>query len=842
MKERDANSLLSHYRIVSKIGAGGMGEVYLAQDTKLDRKVAIKFLNEEFSNDEEKLSRFVREAKAASALNHPNILTVYEIGEVDGTNYIATELIEGTTLRQHLALKEPLPLNTILKIGVQVAEALSAAHQAGIIHRDIKPENIMIRRDGYAKVLDFGLAKLSESPPVGLATGSSGSEDATRIQINTNPGVVMGTVSYMSPEQARGNPTDARTDIWSLGVVLYEMLARRVPFTGDTSSHTIVSILEKEPLALEKVPAELQRIVRKALTKDADMRYQSARDLLIDLKNLRRDLDIQGELERSIIPNREAAIGSIDDKATQVYASGSLATHSGQAPATQQPSSASSLEYAVTQAKSHKVATAIAGIVLLAVVVTVAYLIFLRKGNSSAGQIKSIAVMPFINEGGNSDLEYLSDGMTDTLISSLSQLPNLNVKARSSVFRYKGKETNPQTIGKDLNVQAILNGLIAQRGDQLTVTLELVDTQTENVIWSDQYKRRQADLVSLQSEIARDVSTKLRTKLSGTEEKKIAKTYTADPDAYQFYLKGLFYWNKRTPESLKTALDYYNQAIAKDPMYAQAYAGLALTYVLLPEYSLMPPREALPKAKAMARRALELDEALAEAHTALGYSLFSYDWNFPEADREFQRAIELNPNYATAHQWRGETLNASQRFDEAVAEGKRAVELDPFSLIANHSLGISYWYSRQYDQAIGQYRKTIELDPNWYIAHWFLGSVYEAKGLPREAIAEYQKAVSLNNDPYVLSFLGHVYGASGRKDEALKILAQMNEIAKQRYVAAYSFATVYAGLGDNDHAFQWLERSYQDRGYDITYFKVDPQFDNLHSDPRFADLVRRVGL
>jgi tetratricopeptide (TPR) repeat protein len=397
-------------------------------------------------------------------------------------------------------------------------------------------------------------------------------------------------------------------------------------------------------------------------------------------------------------------------------------------------------------------------------------------------------------------------------------------------------------IGKELNVQAILNGRIAQRGDQLTLTLELVDAQTENVIWSEQYNRKQADLVSLQSEIARDVSSKLRTRLSGTEEKKVAKTYTANPEAYQLYLKGLFHWNKRTPESLKTSLDYYNQAIAKDPAYAQAYAGLALTYVLLPEYSVMSPREALPKAKAMARKALELDETLAEAHTALGYSVFSYDWNFPEADREFQRAIELNPNYATAHQWRGETLNSVQRFDEAIAEARRAVELDPFSLVINHALGWSYLCARRYDQAIEQYHKTLEMDKNWYLSHWFLGYAYEGKGLTREAIAEYQKAAALNEDPYVLSFLGHVYGATGRKDEALKILAQMNEMAKQRYVPPFNFAMVYAGLGDNDQAFQWLERSYQDRGYDLAYLRVYRQFDRLHSDPRFADLVKRVGI
>jgi TolB-like protein len=618
------------------------------------------------------------------------------------------------------------------------------------------------------------------------------------------------------------------------------MLAKRVPFTGDTASHTIVSILEKEPLALENVPAELQRIVRKALTKDADMRYQSARDLLIDLKNLRRDLDIQGEIERSIIPNREVPTSAISENETRFYDSAGT-TRSGQVTPTQNVKS-SSLEYAVTQAKSHKLALAIVGVGLLATAVTVAYFVFLRKANDTPGQIKSIAVMPFMNESGNTELEYLSDGMTDTLISSLSQLPNLSVKARSSVFRYKGKETNPQTIGKDLNVQAILNGRIAQRGDQLTLTLDLVDAQTENVIWSDRYIRKESTLIDLQSEIARDVSTKLRTKLSGTDEQKVAKTYTATPEAYQLYLKGLYHWNKRTPESLKSSLDHYSQAIAKEPAYAQAYAGLALTYVLLPEYSVSSPHETLPKAKSMARKALELDETLAEAHTALGYSLFSYDWNFAEADREFQRAIELNPNFATAHQWRGETLRASQRFDEAIAEGKRARELDPFSLIINHALGLTYLYARQYDQAIEQFRKTVELDQNWYNGHLFLGFGYEAKGLHREAIAEYQKAVALNEDPYALAFLGHVYGVSGRKDEALKILTQMSEIAKQRYVPAYSFGMVYAGLGDKTQAFQWLERSYQDRAYDVIYLNVDPQFDSLHSDPRFADLVRRVGL
>src|SRR6266404_3073113 len=468
--------------------------------------------------------------------------------------------LERFFMREHLSHKESLQLNTILKIGVQVSEALSAAHQAGIIHRDIKPENIMLRKDGYAKVLDFGLAKLSE--PGAVATGSAGSEDATRAQVNTTPGMVMGTVSYMSPEQARGKETDARTDIWSLGVVLYEMLAGKVPFTGETVNHTIVSILEKEPLLLTNVPAELQRIVRKSMTKDVEMRYQSAHDLLIDLKNLRRDLDIKGELERSMVPNRAATTESANENQTHFYASGSAAvTKSGQAAATHSvATSSSSLEYAVTQAGSHKFITAIIGVLLVGVILTAGYFTFVSRGGSTK-QIGSIAVMPFVNESGNADVEYLSDGMTETLINSLSQIPHLSVKARSSVFRYKGKEIDPKKIAAELNVQAILTGRVVQRGDQLTLNLELIDAQTEHTLWGNRYERKSSELVALQSEIARDVSNRLKTKLSGAEVANIEKNYTVNPEAYQPYLKGRFQWNKRTIEALKQAAEFFKQAI-----------------------------------------------------------------------------------------------------------------------------------------------------------------------------------------------------------------------------------------------------------------------------------------
>jgi serine/threonine protein kinase/tetratricopeptide (TPR) repeat protein len=840
-KELPAGSSLSHYRIVSKIGAGGMGEVYSAQDTKLDRKVAIKFLHEEFSKDADKLGRFIQEAKAASALNHPNILTVYEIGEVDGKNYIATELIDGQTLREHLSHKESLQLNSILKIGVQVSEALSAAHQAGIVHRDIKPENIMLRIDGYAKVLDFGLAKLTEKKAVTI--GSEGSEAATRVQVNTTPGLVMGTVSYMSPEQARGKVTDARTDIWSLGVVLYEMLAGKVPFTGETVNHTIVSILEKEPLLLENVPAELQRIVRKAMTKDVEMRYQSARDLLIDLKNLRRDLDIQGELERSVVPNRAATAESANENQTQVYASGSVAaTKSGQAAATQSvTTSSSSLEYAVTQASSHKFATAIIGVLLVGVISTVAYFAFVSRGGSPK-QISSIAVMPFVNESGNADVEYLSDGMTETLIKSLSNLSSLDVKPRSSVFRYKGKDTDLQTIAKELNVQAILNGRVAQRGEQLTLSLELVDVQKNSVIWTEQYQRKQSDLVSLQSEIARDVSTKLKAKLSGAEETKVTRTATADPEAYQAYLKGRYYWNRRTAENLKKAIEQFKLAKDRDPNYALAFVGLADCYAVLNEYAGTPTSETVPQSKAYAERALAIDGQLAEAHATLGLVHESL-WQWGEAEKELKQAIELNPNYPTAYHWYSIFLKNVGRNDEAEATIKRAQELDPLSSVIAVNVSRMYQLQNNHDASIENSLKLIELDPNFGPAYEYLSLSYLKRGRNAEAIAAAEKAAALTNRAGItLGDLGYVYATTGKRSEALAVIKELEaKYARKEAIGQY-IAAVYASLGDKDKAGEWLEKDFQARNGKLVEVRWHHQSEALRDDPRLKDLLKRMGL
>jgi len=433
--------------------------------------------------------------------------------------------------------------------------------------------------------------------------------------------------------------------------------------------------------------------------------------------------------------------------------------------------------------------------------------------------------------------------LTESIINSLTRLPNLKVIARSSVFHYKGKETDPMAVGKELGVRAVLTGRIMQRGDSLKISVELVDVRDNKQLWGEQYERKVSDLLSVQREIAKEISSNLRLKLSGAEQTRVTKHYTENAEAYQLYLKGRYFWNKRTGEALKKSIEYFNQAIEKDPSYALAYAGLADAYVLLSPYSAGSPQESYPKAKAAAKRSLELDETLAEAHSSLAQALVLYDWNLPESNREFQRAIELNPNYATAHHWYGYgNLVTMERFDEAIAEMKRAQELDPLSLIINAEVGMPYFYARQYDKAIEQFRKTLEMDQSFYYTHIFLGMAHEMKGSFQEAIAEYQKAKQLNDDPFVLALLGHAYAVSGKRDEALRTLDQLKEIAKQRYVGAYGFAIVHAGLGDKDQAFQWLERGYQDRALEMTRLKVDPFLDNLRSDPRFADLVRRVGL
>ncbi|MDQ6652311.1 MAG: protein kinase [Acidobacteriota bacterium] len=831
---------LGRYEIRSKIGEGGMGEVYLAQDTKLERTVALKILPANVAADRQRMQRFIQEAKAASGLNHPNILTIHEIEQIDSRHFIATEFIDGETLRQHLNAGR-VKIAEALDISVQIASALSAAHAAGIIHRDIKPENIMRRRDGIVKVLDFGLAKLSER----TGTGAVDTEAATKALVQTEPGVVMGTAAYMSPEQARGIDTDARTDIFSLGVVLYEMLAGRAPFAGETTADIISVLLQKEPQPLStlapEVPAELQHIVSKALRKDRDERYQTVKSLLVDLKTLQKELDFAAKLERGTAPPELKGSGgeikSGDGRAAVSTASGAAS------PITNEGSRASlNAGHIVSEIRQHKRGFIVALSVLILAVVSLSYWFYVKRSrtvNSTA--IESIAVLPFVNASQDPNADYLSDGIAESLMNSLSQLPNLKVMSRNTTFRYKGKEQEAQKVGRELNVRAVLTGKVQQVGDQVVINVSLDDAVDSHHIWGEQYVRKFADILTVQREIAKEVSTSLRLKLTLVDEQHLAKRSTDNVEAYQLYLKGQYEWKKHTEEDLRKSVEYYYQALTKDPNYALAYAGLAASYTVLGN-SYLPPNETFPKAKAYATKALEIDETLAEAHVVMGAARLLYDWNWAEAERELKRAQALDPNNAEAHNLYGYYLKAMGRLDEANVETRRSQELDPLSLMINTDVGVNSYYARRYDEAIAQNEKTVNLDPRFFIAYLWLGQAYEQKKMYAEAIATFQKGMNeAERHPQLLASLGRAYALAGQPDKAQKALDELREMSKSRYVSPYLIAVVYAGLGDKDQAFAWLEQAYQDRSFFLIWLKVEPRFDSLRDDPRFQDLLRRVG-
>jgi serine/threonine-protein kinase len=828
-----SGTILGRYEIRSKIGAGGMGEVYLAQDTsELGRTVALKIVPAEVAKDKDRLQRFTQEARTVSNLNHPNILTVYEFGQTDSGSFIATEYIDGVTLREHFSDRR-LKLVDVLDLAIQIVAALNAAHEAGITHRDLKPENVMVRKDHIVKVLDFGLAKLAPNS----AQNAIDSEAGTKVLVQTEPGLVMGTASYMSPEQSAGKLVDQRTDIWSLGVLLYEMLAGRVPFQGKDIHRQIVAIQEADPPPLsqtvEGVPDRLEEIVDKCLAKDKEERYQSAKDLLIDLRNLRRKLDVDAEIERTVAP----ALRSTSGGASRASTTGSQMNAATNSAA--QTSTTSSAEYFVTGIKQHKLAAAIALLVLISGIALGAYYL---RGRNSETALESIAVMPFVNESGNADVEYLSDGMTETLIKSLSNLSSLDVKPRSAVFRYKGKDTDLQTIAKELNVQAILNGRVAQRGEQLTLSLELVDVQKNRVIWTEQYQRKQSDLVSLQSEIARDVSTKLKAKLSGAEETKVIKTATADPEAYQAYLKGRYYWNRRTAENLKKAIEQFKSATDRDPNYALAFVGLGDCYAVLNEYAGTPTSETLPQARAYAERALAIDGQLAEPHATLGF-VNDNSWQYGEAEKEFKRAIELNPNYPTTYHWYSILLKNVGRNDEAAAMIKRAQELDPLSSVIAVNVSRMYHLQNNYDASIENSLKIIELDPNFAPAYDYLALSYLKLGRNAEAIAAAEKGVDLSKRAGIaLGDLGYVYAAVGKRAEASDKIKELEEKYTRKEAIGQYIAAVYAGLGDKDKAFEWLEKDFQARNGKLAEIRWQIQFEPLRDDPRFKDLIKRIGL
>jgi serine/threonine-protein kinase len=821
---------LGRYEIRSLLGEGGMGEVYLAEDRQLGRRVALKILPAELTDNVERLRRFGQEARAASALNHPNILTIHEIGQSDGAHFIATEFIDGETLRARIERSRLSP-EEALDIAAQTAAALAAAHEAGIVHRDIKPENVMLRRDRLVKVLDFGLAKLTTTP-AGEASG--GSQAPTKVRVKTEPGVVMGTVSYMSPEQARGRELDARTDLWSLGVLLYEMVAGRTPFDGETQSDVLASILKSEPAPLRtldaEVPEELERIVSKALAKDREERYQTAKDLLVDLRRLKKRLELRAELERASPANRPTA--PRPDRPQSENATEILEAR----PTSSAPSATESI-------RKHRLALAASSALLLAAV-AVGYWFFKSRtpsGRDGSAPVESIAVLPFVNASGNPDVEYLSDGITESLINNLSRLPALRVIARSTVFSLKGRDLQPQQVGRQLNVRAILNGRVVQRGDTLSVQVDLVDADSGAEMWGEQYQRKQADILLVQDEIARDVTDRLKLRLTGDERKLLTKHYTNNSDAYEFYLKGRFHYYKGSEAEWHQALDDFNQAIAKDPDYALAYSGVADCYGIASAW-LMPPTEAYPKIQEAALKALERDNTLADAWAELAsYKLF-YEHDWPGAERELKHALELNPDSADAILYYSFYLYASGHTDECLALLKRALQSDPLSLPLNTNLGETFYYARRYEDSLAVSRKALEIDPDAIFPLLFAGDAYQQKGDYQAAVAQFQRMRQPEDNPWALASLGNVYAVSGRRDEALKMLAELEASGKRRYVSPYFFALIYTGLGDKDQAFAYLDKSFDEHNDYLIYLKVEPLFDPLRSDPRFADLLRRVGL
>lgn len=799
---------VSHYKITRKLGAGGMGEVYLAEDTKLERTVAIKILPAEMATDPERMRRFVQEAKAASALDHPNVAHIHEIGESDGLHFIAMQYVEGQSLDAKIQGK-PLDSGEIVNIAIQTVDALAESHSKGIIHRDLKPANIMISSRNQVKILDFGLALISRSAQ---------SDEASHLStmVKTESGIVMGTVPYMSPEQALGQRVDHRSDIFSLGVVMYEMATGRRPFTGNNPMETVGRITQMQPEAISRfnydIPLELERIIRKCLEKDRDQRYQSATELLIDLKTLKRDRE-----------------------------SGILKSASNIAPV-------ATPEAVAIPAKRTWSRSKIISLTALAVAVLVLAALGFYRWMETSETIRSLAVLPFVNVNARPEVEYLSDGITESIINNLSQMQKLRVMARGTVFTYKGKEIDPRNVGRDLNVDAVVTGRMVQQGDTLVVSADLVRTADGAQIWGAQYDRKLSEVIELQSDISKQISEKLKLRLTGEEESQITKRYTENVDAYQLYLQGNFYLNKRTEDGEKKALQLFQQAIDKDPKYALAYTGIADGYTLLGLQGAVtggfPPNEVMPKAKAAAIKALEIDETLAEAHASLAHILWLYDWDWPRAEKEFKTSINLNPNKAIVHGRYALYLSSMGRKDETVGEGRVfAQQLDPLSPAANMILGIAYFFLRQYDQAIQQLRDTIELDPNFATTHYYLGESYLQEGRFEEAIAEMQETVTLSHRlPLGLAGLGHAYAVSGRRDEAQKMLEELKPLSKERYVSSYCTAIIYANLDQKDQAFEMLEKAFVERENAMNLLKVDPRLDSLRSDPRFSSLLRDMHL
>jgi len=737
---------ISHYKILEKLGGGAMGVVYKAKDVKLKRNVALKFLPSEWSDDSESKEHFIKEAQAASALDHINISIIYEVDETrDGQIFMALAFYEGETLKKKVQ-RGLLKLEEALDITIQAARGLDKAHEMGIVHRDIKPANLMITKDGVVKIVDFGLAKLALQ------------------EKQTQAGNIMGTIAYMSPEQVRGEEVDCRTDIWSLNVVLYQMITGKLPFQGAYEQAMVYSILNEEPAPIRNLPAQgssrLNKILSKALAKDLQSRYQKVAEFLGDLRKLK------GELE------------STKERASEVK------------------------------------------------------------------PLPSIAVLPFANLSADKEQDYFCDGMAEEIINALTHVEGLRVAARTSAFSFRGKSIDIREIGKKLDVETLLEGSVKKAGNRVRITTQLVNVGDGYHIWSEKYDREMQDVFAIQDEISLAIVDKMKVSLLGKDKEKLLKRHTQALDAYSLYLKGRYFWNKRTEGSLRKAIQYFEQAIEKDPGYALAYSGLADSHIMLAEYSLVQPKDAFPKAKAAVMKALEIDKSLAEAHTSLAFVKTLSDWDWLGAEKEFTQAIEFNPGYPTARQWYAEYLTMTGRYSEAIAELKRAQELDPLSLTVGVALGVTLFCgTRQYDRVIEECQKVLEMDPNFGGALNLLGMAYRERGMHKEAMEEFQKARAFDEgNTWITAGLGHAYALGGKKNEAKKVLEELERLSKRKYVPSDNIALVCLGLGKKDLMFEYLEKACEDRCVGMSWLKADPIFDSLRSDPRFKSLLKRIGL